>query len=84
MAIIKVDRGGTSLFADWRPDDAEDPTTLTNLMLAAAADAAEALPGARLAGVVWYQGESDTEVTNPDPENHRARLGALFERSPTS
>lgn len=84
IALIKADRGGTSLFAHWRPADHDDATTLTSIMLAAAADAWEALLeeglSPRLAGLVWFQGESDTGELNPVAHRYRQQLTTLLER----
>ncbi|MBB6429701.1 AAA family ATPase [Algisphaera agarilytica] len=83
VALIKSDRGGTSLYADWRPEDHDDPSTLTNLMLAASAEAWESLLeeglNPRLAGIIWYQGESDTSLNNPDPHAYSQQLQTIFE-----
>ncbi len=84
VALIKCDRGGTSLFEHWKPADFDDPTTLTNLTLAAAAEAWEQLLdeglNPRLAGVVWFQGESDTSVHNPAPDRYGQQLATFFDR----
>lgn len=84
IAVIKIDRGGTSLFEHWKPQDEDDAATLTNLALTAAAEAWEKLLDdgldPRLAGAVWFQGESDTSVHNPAPQAYRQQLTAWFER----
>ena len=84
IALIKSEKGGSSLLRDWRPHDVEDPTTFTNLMLRDAAQAIEQLleagDDARFAGFVWYQGESECCADDLDPAAYRPALNTLLER----
>ncbi|MEE9404806.1 MAG: AAA family ATPase [Algisphaera sp.] len=84
IAIIKCEQPGTSLFADWRPEELDDTTTLATRCLDDAALAIEQLFedgfDPRFAGFVWYQGESDTDDANHEPDRYAAQLRALLER----
>ncbi len=84
VAIIKSDKGGTGLLRDWRPDDRQDPTALANRMLAAAEDALRQLReqglAPRLAGFVWYQGESDMDPEVREPARYTAAFDTLRQR----
>ena len=84
VAIIKSDKGGSSLLHDWEPDEVDDPTTLLNRCLVDAADALEALRDdgltPRFCGLVWYQGESETRDGDHDPDEYTPTLRRLFER----
>lgn len=84
VALIKSEKGGSGLLHDWRPDDLEDPTTLTNIMLRDAAQAIEQLyeqgHDPRFAGFVWYQGERETRPDIKDPDAYTPALNALLER----
>ncbi|MEM1027858.1 MAG: AAA family ATPase [Planctomycetota bacterium] len=84
LALIKSEKGGSSLLRDWRPDDFDDPTTFTNLMLRDAANAVEQLYergfDPRFAGFVWYQGESETRPWCEQPEDYTPALNVLLER----
>ena len=84
IAFIKTEKPGTSLFSDWRPDDRDDPHALANRALSDAAEAIERLIedgfDPRFVGVVWYQGESDAEDANHEPERYGPLLRAWFER----
>lgn len=84
LAIFKFADGGTGLFNDWRPDDRDDPSTLTHACLRHAAEAIDALRRLghtpRLRGLLWYQGERDTRPDNPEPQRHADRLRAWIDR----
>ena len=84
LAIIKLARGGTSLHQHWRPEDADDPDTLTNATLRHTRRALEQLReqgyAPRLRGILWYQGEADTRPANPAPERYRGQLRRLIDR----
>jgi chromosome partitioning protein len=84
LALIKADRDGSGLLADWQPHTHDDPSTLTNLMLRDAAVAIEQLledgHDPRFAGFVWYQGERETRADCPDPAAYRPALDTLLER----
>ena len=84
VAIIKSDKGGSSLLRDWEPDRVDDPTTLLNRGLVDAADAMEALRDdgldPRFRGFVWYQGEAETRDGDHDPEDYTPALLRLMER----
>ena len=84
VAIIKCEEPGTGLFDRWRPDDHGDANTLTNRALDDAAQAIEQLleegHDPRIAGLVWYQGESDTVDANHEPERFGPLLRTLVER----
>ncbi len=82
IAILKIARGGTGLFNDWRPLDRDDPAALTTQCVQHARQAFEQLRtqglAPRLRGIVWYQGERDTRDTNPMPERYGEMLGTLM------
>lgn len=84
LTIIKLARGGTSLHQHWRPEDADDPDTLTNATLRHARRALDQLReqgfSPRLRGILWYQGEADTRPANPAPERYREQLRGLIDR----
>jgi len=84
VALIKCEEPGTGLFDRWRPDDHGDAHTLTNRALENAAQAIEQLleegHNPRIAGLVWYQGESDATDANHEPERYGPLLRTLTER----
>ncbi len=84
VALIKCEEPGTGLFDRWRPDDHGDPDTLANRALDDAAQAIEQLleegHDPRIAGLVWYQGESDAVDANHEPERFGPLLRTLVER----
>ncbi|MEM7627434.1 MAG: AAA family ATPase [Planctomycetota bacterium] len=84
IALIKCERGGLGLEKDYRPQERDDPATHTNQLLAHAADAIEQLledgHDPRLAGFVWYQGESDADVDGPTPERYAELYRTLVRR----
>jgi len=84
VAIIKCEEPGTGLFDRWRPDDSSDANTLTNRALDDAAQAIEQLleegHDPRIAGLVWYQGESDAVDANHEPERFGLLLRTLVKR----
>jgi len=84
VALIKSEKGGSSLLHDWRPGDLDDPTTFTNLMLRDAANAIEQLYeqglDPRFVGFVWYQGEYECCHQPTDPAVYTPALNTLLER----
>ena len=84
IALIKSDKGGSSLLNDWRPHDLDDPSTFTNIMLRDAAAAWQGLRDdglePRLAGFLWYQGENETREEITEPEAYTPALNVLLER----
>ena len=84
VALIKSDKGGSSLLDDWEPDKVDDPTTLLNRCLVDAADALEALRDDGhdpvLRGLVWYQGECETRDRGHDPDDYTPALHRLIVR----
>lgn len=86
IALIKSERGGSSLLTDWRPLDLEDPTTFSNIMLRDAAQAMEDLIedgyNPRFAGFLWYQGEAETRgrFTVEEAMSYTEVFSVLLER----
>ncbi len=84
VALIKCEEPGTGLFDRWCPDNPNDANTLTNRALEDAAQAIEQLleegHDPRIAGLVWFQGESDTLDANHEPERFGPLLRTLVER----
>jgi hypothetical protein len=66
IGLVVNARGGTTI-AQWRPIDHDGDIPLYDEAMARAASALEVTPGARLAGVIWHQGEGDN---NADAENY--------------
>ena len=84
VALIKSDKGGTGLQRDWRPDEVDDPAALTNRMLDDAELAFSQLRDEdylpRLAGLVWYQGETDASQTLEIADGYTSRMQTLLTR----
>ncbi|MEM6553833.1 MAG: AAA family ATPase [Planctomycetota bacterium] len=83
VALVKIARGGTGLFNDWRPTE-PGTDSLTDRAIEMARSAVEWLVeqgySPRWRGIVWYQGERDTRGDNPSPEGHGERLRVLMQR----
>lgn len=58
IGLVPTAVGGTNLHFDWNPDEVQLYTRMRGI-----AEAALAQPGARLAGFLWQQGESDARST---------------------
>jgi iduronate 2-sulfatase len=77
ILVIKVSEGGTSLRQDWNPDD---PKSLYHRLTAVTKETCDLLTraGATYAfgGMVWHQGESDSNR----PDEYPALLTAFIDR----
>ncbi|MEM6394059.1 MAG: AAA family ATPase [Planctomycetota bacterium] len=83
VALVKIARGGTGMFNDWRPTEpGTDALTDRAIGLAKSAVAwlVEQGYAPRWRGIVWYQGERDARGDNPSPELHGERLRVLMQR----
>jgi len=84
FALIKGSKGGTSLRADWKPGLKGQPETqgpcyrnfIETIQLAKQALKQDGHT-AKLSGLIWHQGESDSKVKT---ETHQARLTELISR----
>lgn len=81
LALIKISRGGTSLWTEWLPGEPGQPTSQGHCYrdgLESVARALKALAGrggqAALRGVLWHQGESDSQRT----EEHYQQMLTTF------
>lgn len=66
IGLVVNARGGTRI-EEWRPTDPTGDYPLYDDAVARATVALEATPDARLAGIIWHQGEGDN---NADAENY--------------
>lgn len=84
LAILKCAKGGSGLYNDWRPHVTDDPMTLTNQLIQQGREALDAFERVGLtmniAGILWYQGECDSQAHNPTPERFGSMLRTLLNR----
>lgn len=65
IALIKVSRGGTTLYSDWNPDSNGFMwQTFTNKVTEALQELTDAGGSYDLKGMIWHQGESDIGQTS--------------------
>jgi lysophospholipase L1-like esterase len=67
LALIKVTRGGTTLYSDWNPDSNGFMwQTFTNKVTEALQELTDAGDTYNLKGMIWHQGESDIDRSSAE------------------
>jgi hypothetical protein len=78
IGLVPSAHGGTSI-QEWQKNPTVDPDNLT-LYADALSSVANALSGnARIAGIIWHQGESDLSLARDQPATYRALLHQLIQ-----
>jgi len=82
VGLIKLSSGGTSIEQHWNPvtfDKEKHVGELYRRLVKYSQDVRKANPIARIAGMIWMQGEADAKYHSKTIEQYREKLEALID-----